>query len=639
MLLSRDADGTYRVFNLATRLTQVFSAAPGGGPALLREVRDAHDNALRLEYEGARLARIADTAGREVLVKWARGRIGRLEVRAGGRLEQWVDYLYSSLGCLTAAVDALGHADEYAYDRWGRMIATSIKTGIRFEYAYETGTGRCERTSGPNGLYAIELHADKNAQTTTVEGEEPRVYTWNDQGLMTREALPDGTVFEERAYDEDCFLIAKVNGEGAGTQYWYDARGNRIRTVDATGNVTAVEYDDHDLPTRRITADGLVTQFTRDARGALTAVTYPSGQSYALTYDHRGRLTGVHGASGLVRGFEYDAQHNVVAETDGRGARTTFTYDGMGRPITSTDALGRATRVTYDRLGRRLSVRLPDGTMTSAAYNPMGNVVREVDALGRPTAMEYAGMGVLSRLVDAEGRTWSFKYTSKERLSEIKNPRGELYAFTYDEAGRVIEEKTFDGRLLRYQWSSAGRLAQIDYPDQSFRAFSHDREGRVLSETGSDKSAIAYERDRMGRIVAAVLEENGQRIETRLERDALGRVVVERQGDRAVRFSYDARGRRAQRVMPDGATTQYAYDAEDALSGVEHNGYSLAIERDAIGREIRRGDATGRLSIRSEYDALDRLIEQRATAPSPGEGVPAVLVQRQWQYDQAGRVT
>jgi YD repeat-containing protein len=35
---------------------------------------------------------------------------------------------------------------------------------------------------------------------------------------------------------------------------------------------------------------------------------------------------------------------------------------------------------------------------------------------------------------------------------------------------------------------------------------------------------------------------------------------------------------------------------------------------------------------------MDRLLEQRATAPSPGGGVPAVLVQRQWQYDKGGRV-
>jgi hypothetical protein len=32
---------------------------------------------------------------------------------------------------------------------------------------------------------------------------------------MTREALPDGTVLEERAYDEDGLLVAKVNDVAA----------------------------------------------------------------------------------------------------------------------------------------------------------------------------------------------------------------------------------------------------------------------------------------------------------------------------------------------------------------------------------------------------------------------------------------
>jgi RHS repeat-associated protein len=115
-------------------------------------------------------------------------------------------------------------------------------------------------------------------------------------------------------------------------------------------------------------------------------------------------------------------------------------------------------------------------------------------------------------------------------------------------------------------------------------------------------------------------------------------VVVERQGDRAIRYGYSTRGVRIERVMPDGATTCYAYDALDALVGVQHGGHELRIERDLLGCETRRGDAAGRLSIQSAYDAMDRLIEQRAMAPAPGGGVPAVLVQRQWQYDKGGRV-
>ncbi|WP_437327308.1 hypothetical protein [Sorangium sp. So ce381] len=96
--------------------------------------------------------------------------------------------------------------------------------------------------------------------------------------------------------------------------------------------------------------------------------------------------------------------------------------------------------------------------------------------------------------------------------------------------------------------------------------------------------------------------------------------------------------------MPNGATTRYAYDALDALSAVEHDGHLLRIERDALGREVQRtsrtlregDDDTAAIAVRSSYDAMDRLIDQRATAPAPG--APKALVTRQWLYDARGRV-
>ncbi len=63
--LTREGQGGFAVFSLEARLTRVFSPAAPGGAALLRAVRDAFGNAITLEYEGERLARIVDTAGRE----------------------------------------------------------------------------------------------------------------------------------------------------------------------------------------------------------------------------------------------------------------------------------------------------------------------------------------------------------------------------------------------------------------------------------------------------------------------------------------------------------------------------------------------------------------------------------------------
>ncbi|MEP7119379.1 MAG: DUF6531 domain-containing protein [Byssovorax sp.] len=638
MTLERDTDGGYRVHDHRTRLTLVFAGDGVNAPAPLSSIRDAWGNAIVLEYSGARLLRMIDTAGREVRVLWKEARIARLEVRSEDRLEQWVDYTYSGSGCLTAVTDALGATEEFEYDRFNRMTAAVLATGARFQYEYEADTGRCRKTWGPKGLYAIELEADKATKTTHVDAEEPRIITWNDQGLATREATPGGTILEDRAYDDDGLLIARVNGAGEGEQYWYDERGNQIRSVDAAGNVTAWEYDAQSLPVSMATPDGLVTHYGHDDKGALTSVTYRTGERYSLGYDARGRLTAVHGPAGPVWGFEYDAKHDLVAQVDARGGRTTFEHDAVGRLVRRTDALGRTWNATYDRLGRAIGVRYPDGGMVQRAYDAMGKVVRETDALGNVTSMEYAGMGVLTRLVQCDGGVWTLAYTSHERIREIKNPLGETYSFTYDDAGRPVEEKRFDKSELAYLWSDGGRLSRLTYPDKSSRAFSHDRVGRLIRDEGSDGSTVAYARDRMGRILGATLEEHGRRVQTIFERDPVGRVLVERQGDRAIRYTHEASGRRTSRVMPDGATTQYAYDAGGALSAIDHDGHKLVFERDVAGRETRRV-AGGHVAIQSTHDAMDQLIEQRATVPSPGGGVPAVLLQRQWQYDKAGRIT
>ena len=638
MTLTREADGQrYRIFNHATRLSLVFAADRAEEPARLRSIRDAWDNAITLEYEGARLSRVVDTAGREVRVAWKEARITRLEVRAEGQLQQWVDYGYSASGCLTSVTDALGGTEEYEYDRHNRMVVAGLKTGVRFQYEYEANTGRCKETWGPKGLYSIGLSVDKVGKTTVVNGEEPRIITWNDQGLAVREALPDGTVIEERAYDDDGLLVALVNGAGEGEQYWYDPRGNRVRVVDGAGNATTWEYE-NDLPTRRVMADGLVTELQYDAKGALSMVKYPSGQTCSLSYDERGRFTRVEDGLGLIRAYEYDAHHNLKAEIDGTGAREAFEYDTMGRATTHADALGQVTRMTHDRMGRATTLRRPDGGAIQRAYDPYGYLIRETDTLGRVTTMEYGGMGVLTRLVTADGRTWSFAYTSEERIREVKNPVGETYSFLRDDAGRVITEKTFDGRTIEYRRSLAGQVAAISYPDKTSRSFSYDRLGHMTSDEGSDGSRASYQRDRFGRLLGAALDEEGHRAVTLFERDQLGRLVAERQDDRTVRYAYDTRGRQVERVMPDGARTLYSYDGNGELARLTHNGHRLVFERDAAGREIRRGDEGGRLAIHSRYDAMDRLIEQRAVAPSPEQSVPAILVQRQWSYDKAGRV-
>jgi RHS repeat-associated protein len=629
MTLTRSGELEFRVYSHELRRTSVFAPVHRDGEAVLQRIEDNYGNAIVFEYRSERLARVIDTAGRVVNVAWRGSLIASLSVGAGGLV---VSYDYARNGCLAAVRNATGHIEKFRYDRLRRLVVTTRALGTEFAYEYDGGSPLCVSSYGPEGLFEVHLERDAERRVTVVDGEEPRVVMWNELGLVERLTLPDGTVLDEVAYDADGYLVARANGAGEGSQYWHDDRGRRVRTKDPCGQVTAHEYDGDSLA-RVIGPDGQVTRFTHNDKGSLSAAAYPWGETYFLTYDARGRLVEMTGNLGLVARYEYDQQNNVVAEVNARGVRTTYRYDGMGRPIAQRDVMGRETRASYDALGRQLTLSRADGTTTTFSYDGAGHVTRVVDALGRTTRYLYSGLHGLSHVIGPDGRSWQVENTKEERVQRIVNQLGETYTFERDLAGRIVAEKTFDGRELRYHRDAAGRVAHIP---ATGRSFAYDRGGRLVSDVTAD-STRSFARDPLGRLMGAVLEGPGFRDEIRFERDAFGRLVGETRGDRHIRYQVDTVGRRVQRVLPNGSTTRYEYDPTDALSAIEHDGFKLDLERDALGRETARSTDSG-LRVASQYDAVDRLVEQRATAPGIDGSTPRVLAERRWSYDRIGRV-
>jgi RHS repeat-associated protein len=656
LTLTAGHHGSYRIYDHRARLTSVFEPLSRDGPAMLRAIQDAYGHAIALEYEGGRLCRIVDTAGREVRVQNdAHGRVTRLEVWAAPpassqdpsrsalpapkpSLELWFDYAYNETGELASATNALGCADRYAYDGLHRMAKTTLKNGVSFSYTYDDETGWCVKTWGDGGLHTVELKPDFKKKTThTSGGTEPRVYTWNDDGLVVREATLDGSFVREREYDAEHYLLSEANAAGETTSYGYDQLGNLMKIVDPAGNEAIIEHQG-DAPVKRVGPDGLITKLAYDEHGALTGVTYPTGQSYALARDADGRLTAIYGADGLLLGFAYDSHHNTVLEHNARGARTRYVYDALGRPIERRDALGATTRLEYDRVGHATAAHFPDGSRTEAAYESLGNVCRVVDPLGGVTTIAYSGTGVVTEIVQPDGQRWCFSHNSEQRVQRIENPRGERYEFDHDAVGRVERERTYDGRILEYRYDKAGHLARIDYPDRTFREFSFDPLGNLVEER-SPHGGISFERDALGRLSKATLEERNGKVVNTFVRDAYGRVIAETQQGRTFRYEYDAHSRRSARILPDGQVTRYYYDPLGALLAIDHEGHKLSLERDPLGREVRRHVYASQTDILSGYDAMGRLIEQQVVAPAAAGGALAVLTQRRLRYDAMGRVS
>lgn len=634
LTLAMQPDGSFCIHSEENRLTRTFAPLAPGGKAVLRSIHDPYGNRIDAYYSDDRLVRLIDTAGRTIHVRGdSDGRVIRLEVWVRDELQQCVDYAYHSSGELASVTDVLGHTERFEYDVQHRMTKATLKNGVSFYYAYDPETGRCVRTWGDDGLHTVELVYDLSLGRTELRGTgEPRIYYWDDLGMVRREETLDGRCLRVVDVDDDGYVLAEGVNEAELTRYEYDDRGNRTKVIDAAGNVTTWAFEEN-RPTRREGPDGLITTYAHDVRGTLERITYPTGVEVSLGYDLHGRLVSLRDGDRTIASYAYDAEHNCVREVDARGAVTTYVCDALGRPIERTDALGRVTRIEYDRGGQPIAVQTPDGAVTRAEYEPLGNMARITDALGQVTELEYGGTGVLRRLVQPNGAVWSMRYNREERLTEIHNPGGELYAFDYDETGRVVRELTFDRRTLRYRYNDSGHLASIEYPNGTTRVFGYDPLGNVLRDI-SPNMKVGFERDRLGRLTKAVLTERSGKVVTEFRRDEFGRVIEELQNGSSIRYAYDDHGRRVERVLPDGATTRYGYDPGDGLAYLEHDGRRFTMDRDVLGREAAIRAAGGAIEIRSAYDEMDRLVERHVA----GGAAHAALSHRTWKYDLLGRV-
>ena len=476
---------------------------------------------------------------------------------------------------------------------------------MSFRYTYDADHGRCVRTVGDGGIYDTELHFDFAKRNTMTSGnQEPRKYTWNAEGLVLREETLGGEWARERTYDADHYLLSEANAAGEKVKLVHDARGNLIQRVDPAGNTTAWEIQD-DRPAVRIDPDGNETTYQHDGHGALIGVTYPTGQRFSLdTTAEAGSPPSTATMGSSPRSSTTPSTTSCRRPTRAVRSRNTGTTRS-GDPIARRDALGRVTRV------RVRPPFAPDRDPPLGRHHDAGRVrcaragQRFTDAAGKTTRLEYAGLHALVKLIEPTEQEWQFQYDELERLRRITNPQREEFYFQFDDAGQLVEETSFHGRTLRYTYNLAENLSRIDYPGGTFRTFRYDPLRNVVRDD-SPHGSIAFERDKRGMLKQAVLTEYNGKVVTAFERDDFGRVIKETQNGRAITFEHDAQGRRLARTLPNGATTHYYRDPLGAFAGVDHDGHKVSIQRDVLGRDVRRHVYQGGVDILRAYDAMGR---------------------------------
>lgn len=601
-----------------------------------------------------------DAAGRPLTVTDALGNTTVKTYDAKGNLLTTTDALgrtttnaYDAQGRLTSATDALGSTRSYTYDVLGRVLTDTDPLGHTVTYTYDA-LGRRLTESMPR------TNAQGMVETLTTG------YTYDNEGRTILVLPPDGTN-TRTTYDGDGRVVFTYDQVGRRTEYQYTARGQQSAVIRPDGTVSLTRYD----------AEGRVDE-TQTPRGLITKNFYDSlGRTVRM--EHRNLAGAVLDASTTT----YNDASEVVASTDARGFTTTYQYDAVGRqtratdvlgnfstPVyningwmtSSTDALGRVSTMVYDALGRVTSSTSPVGTSTSE-YDEIGRVVKTIDPAGRVTQSVYDRMNRVTKVIDSGGFETTFGYDELGQKIRQTDANGHSTFFAYDNMGRMVARQLpmgqvetsaylIDGRLAthtdfnnhtttyNYDAPTGRLLSKVGYNGESV-TYSYMTDGLLNSATRNGTLTTTYGYDVFGRTTSIAspagtisygYDVAGNRTSMVLpsatigfEYDELGRMkAVVHPGGGKTRYTYNAVGNRASKILANGLTTTYGYDNGNRLVAVNNPiGSSFAYTLDASGKRLSVVDSLLGTTTYS-YDGLGRLTGESGPAGNIGYSYDAV---------------
>ncbi len=459
--------------------------------------------------------------------------------------------------------------------------------------------------------------------------------------------------YEIHTHDGTAHAFAPVEGATGERRSW----SRLLRTTARAGAAIALEYDRRgDLAWVRDSA-GRQIGFEHDAAGRLSAVKlpHPTDAGWQVhtryAYDAHGDLVQVTDPLGGTWRFAYK-QHLLVQETNRNGLSFYFAYDGFGEDAYCVRTWGDGGIydhiIDYDKVGKVTCVSDSLGRTTTYRMNAVGCVVKVTDALGGATSYEYDERTLRKiKETSATGGETQWKYDDRGNTIEMTDPGGAAIAVAFDErnlpvravdavkgewtwgygdGGRLIGRIDPLGRRVQFRWDhQTKRLAAITDPAGHESALGYDAHGNLTSLTAPDGAVSGWQYDNLGRCVAAI-DANGST--ERREHDALGRVV--------------------RVIEPDGNVRELSYDGEGNLIVARDRQHDVRFTYRGMGRLASRRE--GETTVALDYDTEERLV---AIANEHGHVYRFELgatgqvdvergfdgIRRQYARDKAGRVT
>jgi RHS repeat-associated protein len=582
----------------------------------MSSLEDETGQALDLHWDTQlKLIRVCQRLeGRELVFRYtAQGLLDKVVFRAHtGEERTLASYDHDESGRLIAAYNALDVADRYQYDDRHRLTREIVKDGGVFTYLYDE-RNRCVKMSGLNGYQDKRLRFIDAAFFTEVT---------DSYGATVRyEHLPTGQIIrvidaigreKKTKYDNHGRIVALGTADGHVTRYAYDDQGNRSTIVDVMGNAYVFTHNQQHLPVSFIDPIGHQWHREYDEFNRLVSTIDPLGGKWGVRYNSDGTVAEMTNALGASKRWAYE-DGIVTSAIDWFGNAIFFQFDSMGRMASMLEPLNLRTLFEYDSTGNLLVMQLPDATTRRMTYDVDGNLISYCDGNRNITTYRYGPCRRLLETVDAEKRVTRYKWgTEPDRLQSIENENGELHHFQYDSLGRVSNELGFDAKVIAYEYDNEDHIIAVTNGETRIQ-YLRDPLGRLMTKI-TPTATSEYTYDATGKLILA----KNSNVELRFSYDAGGgltnevqRVTVNFPIEFLLTHKLDAVGNRIETILPSGDVISTQCDASGDWLSLQWQGTQLAeVQRDAVRRETYHtlGHRSEGLMQRREYDSASRLI-------------------------------
>jgi YD repeat-containing protein len=510
-------------------------------------------------------------------------------------------------GRLTKIADLSGNEITYAYDSNGYLSQATTANGEIATYDYNSSGQllKVQTSDGTNTLTRVRYTYDSSNRLSAVTID----LTPGDNSVS------DGAAYVTNyAYDGSSKRVAQITqSDGSRLDISYDGSGrvSGLAQTVASGVTRATIFAYGANSTVITDALGQVTTLAYDSAGQLTQITAPAvngvSQVQTFAYNANGDVTSITDAANLTSVFEYDGSGNLTLSRDPSGATATRTYSVSNQLLTQTvyagldpdgngsgtAALPQTTRYVYDADDNLRFKVSPEGRVTDYRYDGFGqqNAVitytanaYDVSSLGMTASISLSAM---TTWVDAIGdkstttRT-DIAYDPRGAVSSVTtfgkvNTDGTGYTadevsktvYVYDTYGNLLERRPINGSSAAevYVYDGMGRqISATDLNSATTTVNFEDANGKtkVTLANGLVKTS---QYSKSGELLS-VTEDNGATavVTARYAYDELGRLrFVEDATLKKTHVLYDAAGRKVADIAPDGALTEYRYDARNLL--------------------------------------------------------------------------